>query len=97
MASVDDVTKLAALARLSVDTSTLEKFAKEFDAILAYVGQINELSIPAGAGRVLPAVRNVFREDGEPHAPHLYTEKVVAQFPEREGDYLSVKKIISHD
>lgn len=96
MASVDDVRKLAALSRLSVSDAELETFSKEFEGILSYVGQIDELSV-AGAGTERPALRNVMREDGEPHERGRYTKQLTAQFPEKDGDLLSVKQIISHD
>lgn len=96
MASKDDVAKLAALARLSVSESELETFAKEFDGVLAYVGQINELQVKDLKGEV-SRVRNVMREDGTPHESGRYTKQIVEQFPERDDDYLVVKKIISND
>lgn len=97
MASAEDVQKLAALARLTIPEEKLASFAKEFDAILAYVGTLDELSLPSSEKRTLPVVRNVFREDGEPHEAGKYTEKIVAQFPEKEGNSLKVKQIIVHD
>lgn len=97
MASAEDVKKLAALARIQVDDADLERFTKEFDSILAYVGQLESLNIDVKAAKAPPALRNVMREDGEPHEKGIYTEKLVAQFPEKEGDYLKVKQIISHD
>jgi aspartyl-tRNA(Asn)/glutamyl-tRNA(Gln) amidotransferase subunit C len=97
MASREDVQKLAALARIRVSDSELDTFVKEFDAILAYVGQLEKLSIDTKGGNVVPPLRNVFREDGEPHAKGEWTQKLAAQFPERKGDALSVKQIISHD
>ncbi len=97
MATIEEVKKLAALARVKVADADLEKFTKEFDAILAYVGQLEKLELPNGASGEKPALRNVMREDGAPHAPGAYTEKLAAQFPAREGDALSVKQIISHD
>lgn len=96
MATTEDVKKLAGLARIRVEDSELEKFTSEFDAILAYVGQLEKLELPDERGDK-PALRNVMREDGEPHAGGAYTEKLVAQFPAREGDALSVKQIISHE
>ena len=96
MATTEEVRKLAALARIRVEDAELEKFTREFDAILAYVGQLESLQLPASS-RQLPALRNVMREDGEPHKSGAYTEKIVAQFPAREGNALSVKQILSHD
>ncbi len=95
MASTEDVQKLAALARLSIPEDRLPKLAKEFDAILGYVSQLDELTVD----KRLPLLpyTNVFRADENPHKPGIYTEKIAEQFPAREGDYLSVKQIISHD
>lgn len=97
MATKAEVQKLAALARIRVEDAELEKFTKEFDAILAYVGQLEKLDLPQGAHAEKPPLRNVMRADGEPHAPGAYTEKLAEQFPARERDALSVKQIISHD
>lgn len=97
MATVEDVKKLAALARISVSDAELEKFTKEFDAILTYVGQLESLHLPDDLKGEKPALRNVMREDGEPHPAGLHTEKLAAQFSGRDGDALSVKQIIHHD
>lgn len=97
MATVEEVKKLAALARIRVSDAELEAFTKEFDAILAYVGQLEKLDLSSQSRAEIPALRNVMREDGEPHGSGIYTEKLVEQFPAREGDALSVKKIISHE
>lgn len=95
-ATPEDVRRLASLARVSVPDEDLARFAAEFDAILAYVGKLDELDLPEQDASV-PPVRNVLREDGEPYETGTWTERVVAQFPQREGDSLSVKKILSHD
>lgn len=97
MASADEVKKLAALARISIPEEKLAAFASEFDGILAYVGRLDELSLPARSERAVPAVRNVMREDGEPHEAGKYTRALTEQFPERAGDHLKVKQIISYD
>jgi aspartyl-tRNA(Asn)/glutamyl-tRNA(Gln) amidotransferase subunit C len=86
---------LAALARIRVEDAELEKFTREFDAILAYVGQLEKVDLPS-AGEEKPALRNVMRADGEPHTPSAYTEKLAEQFSAREGNALSVKQILSH-
>ena len=96
MATAADVKKLAALARISISEKDLGRFTKEFDEILAYVSQLEKLNVKKDAKRV-PPLHNVMREDGEPRAPGAYTEKLVAQFPEKEGNALKVKQIISHD
>lgn len=97
MATVEEIRKLAALARIKIDDAALPAFASELDAIIAYVGQLEKLNLPEDLKGEKPALRNVMREDGEPHASGIYTEKLVAQFPTREGNALSVKQIIAHD
>lgn len=97
MATMEEVQKLAVLARIKLGDAELEKFTSEFDAILAYVDTISSVEAPQGeALRRGQALRNVMRADGTPHAPGAYTEKLAAQFPAREGDALSVKQIIQH-
>ena len=95
MASADDVKKLAALARIDIPESDLERFSKEFDGILTYVGQLNALEV--SKEKHPSVVRNVLREDGVPHEGGLHTSGVTNAFPDREGNALKVKQIISHD
>lgn len=97
MVTPDEVKKLAALARISVPDAELPRFVKEFEGVLAYVGQLEKLSVATDDAGSLPPLRNVFRRDDEPHAKGEWTEKLAMQLPEREGDALKVKQIISHD
>lgn len=95
-ATAEDVKRLATLARVDVDDADLTRFANEFDSILTYVGKLDELTLPE-AGRNLSVVRNVLRVDETPYESGTWTERIVEQFPAKEGNSLSVKKIISHD
>lgn len=95
-ATPEDVQRLAVLARIDVAEDELARFASEFDSILAYVGKLDELTLPE-SDRNVSSVRNVLREDAGAYEPVTWTERIVAQFPEKEGNSLSVKKIISHD
>jgi aspartyl-tRNA(Asn)/glutamyl-tRNA(Gln) amidotransferase subunit C len=95
-ATPEDVKRLAALARIEVPQADLARFAAEFDGILSYVGKLDELELP-DTGRDLSKVRNVLREDANPLPAGMWTEALTAQFPEKEGNALKVKQIISHD
>lgn len=97
MATTEDVQKLAALARIKIEGAELEKFTSEFDAILAYVGQLESLELPSDLKGEKPPLRNVMRADDTPHTTGVYTERLAEQFPSREGDALSVKQIITHE
>jgi aspartyl-tRNA(Asn)/glutamyl-tRNA(Gln) amidotransferase subunit C len=96
MATTEEVKKLAALARIRIEDKELEKFTREFDAILAYVGQLEKLDL-SGEKETKPPLRNVMREDGEPNAAGMYTKKIVEQFPASKDNALVVKQIISHE
>jgi aspartyl-tRNA(Asn)/glutamyl-tRNA(Gln) amidotransferase subunit C len=93
MATTEEVRKLAALARIKVEDTELEKFTREFDAILAYVETVSTVEI-SSAEEEKSLLRNVMRADGEPHTTGRYTEKIVEQFPTKEGNALSVKQIL---
>ncbi len=98
MKGTEEVARLAALARLSIGGEEQERFAKEFESIIAYVDTLSGLSVDLGEGRdgAVPAT-NVFRADEHPYPAGAFTEAITAQFPKREGDSLAVKQIISHD
>ncbi len=96
MASAEEVKKLASLARIAVSEEELPKFTKEFEAILAYVGQLEKLDLPKDL-KAAPVLKNVMRKDENPTEAGAWTKKMVDAFPEKEGDYLVVKQIISHD
>lgn len=95
MATPEEVQKLAGLARIKVPEERLSTLVSEFDQILQYIDQLTALEV----GEVTPLLpyENVLRADGEPHGKGVWTDALVAQFPERDGNYLSVKQIISHD
>ncbi len=88
-----DVEHLAGLARIAVSDTEKEVLRHDLEEILAYVSQIKQvesekLKVESGD------LRNVMREDGEPHEPGMFTEDLLAQAPAREGNRISVKKIL---
>jgi Asp-tRNA(Asn)/Glu-tRNA(Gln) amidotransferase C subunit len=38
--------------------------------------------------------RNAFREDENPHETGKYTESIIKNAPEKEGNYVKVRKIL---
>ena len=94
----DKVLALAKLARIEISDTEAESLSKEFDAILGYVGEIKKIADPSppspklGEGK--GGVYNVMREDENPHESGIYTEKILNEAPDREGDYIRVKKIL---
>jgi aspartyl/glutamyl-tRNA(Asn/Gln) amidotransferase C subunit len=93
---VETVERLARLARISIPEDKKESLAAEFESVLAYIAQLDELNIEVGSTPRVPPLHNVFRKDGEPNERGEYTEAIIAAFPAKDGTSLSVKKIISH-
>lgn len=91
--TTEEVKKLAALSRIKLTEEEERGLAGEIDSILGYVAEINKLdldNVPSAEGDR----RNVLREDNDANAPGAYTEKLLALSPDRDGDYIKVKKIL---
>lgn len=96
--SVGRVPALASLARIAIPTERMPVLEKEFDAIISYIDQLQglEARVETSTPKIMP-LKNVFREDRNPHDARTFTERITKAFPKRDGDALSVRKIISHD
>jgi aspartyl-tRNA(Asn)/glutamyl-tRNA(Gln) amidotransferase subunit C len=93
MAHDIDIKNLAALARIDIDSSEAENLEKDVASILGYVEQVQTVQVTAVESSV-GEVYNILREDGEPHQSGMYTETLLREVPERQGDYVKVKKIL---
>ncbi len=93
--NAEKVLKLANLSRIRISPEEAEKLSKEFDVILQYVGEVKGVTTnnrPPTTDSF--PIRNVMREDGEGHESGIHTEALLSAAPEREGNYLKVKKIL---
>lgn len=91
------VLKLAGLSRIKLSEEEAESLSHEFEAILKYVGEVKEVGKLSKLDKLNKEdfpTRNVMRSDSEGHESGLYTEKILAEAPEREGSYIKVKKIL---
>jgi len=88
-----DVKALAKLARLELSESEITKLESEIPAILTFVEQIQAADMSGGT--VSPALRNVMREDGNPHESGIYTERLLEAAPARKGNRFMVKQVVS--
>ena len=94
----EDVLELGEMARIKLTDEEVEKFTTEIDSILGYVSAINDIVADYGAlTKKVGPVHNVFREDEVTNTPGEYTEAITAAFPDKEGPYLKVKKILNQD
>lgn len=89
--NTEDVKKLAELSRLSLSQEELDSYQKGFDQILEYLDSIKKVNIQhEGAFFV---TRNVVREDEDTDSS-VNTDDLVAAAPQRDSNYIKVKKII---
>lgn len=96
---IEDIKKLADLARIDVSEEEMATIAKDFDPILAYVGQVQEALKIVGQGNGDKKsedyfLHNVMREDVVTNKRAEYTDKILADAPDTEGGYLKVKQIL---
>lgn len=90
----EEIKKIANLARLEISEEESEKMAGQIDSILHYVDQIAEADVKDDGSRVEnAAVRNVLRDDAEPHESS-HTEDLLEEAPETKDGFIKVKKIL---
>jgi aspartyl-tRNA(Asn)/glutamyl-tRNA(Gln) amidotransferase subunit C len=97
MISEKDVEKLAELARIKIEDSEKKELTKEIDSILTYVDQIKKATVDMDYTPVSGAVHNVAREDAPITTSPEDREALLDEAPDREGDFIAVKKIIAQD
>lgn len=91
--TLEEVKKLANLARLKVSDEEASKLQGELGAILNYVGQINTLLTDAD---IVPThtVSNVLRSDVAIESTTDTKELIMKDAPDTLDGYVKVKKII---
>lgn len=90
---LDDIKKLAIMARVDASDEELTELAHDFDPILAYVGQVQEVTISTDQ-KPQYFVENVMREDIATNTTGTFTEKMIEQMPDSEKGFLKVKQIL---
>jgi aspartyl-tRNA(Asn)/glutamyl-tRNA(Gln) amidotransferase subunit C len=87
------VRRIAALARIRVEESEVEKLQAELNGILGWIEQLNEVNVDGvepltGGARMALKMRDDVVTDGG------YPDKVLANAPERIGDFYAVPKVV---
>ena len=92
--SVDDVRKVAKLARLNLPDDKIATYTGQLESILGYVSQLEQVDT-TGVPETTRAVEvtNVTRQDGVDPTP--VREEILNQAPQREGDFFRVPKILA--
>jgi len=96
MMHLEDIKKLAELARLDMTDEEMLGMAHDFDSILGYVGQIQEVSGSLNEDKRSDEfiTHNIMREDVVSNSGGEYRDDIVKQFPEKQDGYLKVKQIL---
>lgn len=97
MITVKEIESLAALARIKLDDSEKQGLTKEIDSILAYVDQIKKATVDMDYTPLPGAVHNIFRDDTIQPISAGDREGILNEAPDREGEFVAVKKIIAQD
>lgn len=96
---IEDVKKLAEMARIDMDEVEMGEIATDFDSILAYVSQVqeaaklNNIQTHTGAQEDY-FLSNVMRDDVVTNKSGEYTEKILNNAPDTENGFLKVKQIL---
>ena len=91
----NEVLKLAKLARIEIGDEEAESLTQEIGSILNYISEIKSADVSGVEVKAEDFIlKNVFREDIEPHKTGEFSEAILSQAPSREGNYFKVKKIL---
>ncbi len=94
MISGDDVQKLADLARIELSTAEKEALTNDLGTILSFVDELKSAPIETDAHAVVGTPYNVMRPDGSPHEGGTFTDALLENAPDRDGNHIRVKNIL---
>lgn len=90
--SIDEVNRIAKLARLSFNDNEKQKLQQELSAILDYVDQLKQVESKAVPEQEDPDAVNLMRDDVVEVTTE--SEEFLAQAPSRQGNFIKVKSIL---
>ncbi len=91
--SIDDIERLAKLARIKLSNEEKEKFGEQMSSILDYVDQIKEVDTSMVKEKThLKGLNNAFRNDQVTASCEV--KKSIDQFPDKAGNLNKVKAVM---
>jgi len=88
-----DIRALAKLARVEISDAEVETLEREIPNILAFIDTVQRAVVVPIAES--PEHRTVMRSDDTPHEGGMYTETLLDAAPQRVGNRIAVKQVIS--
>ena len=92
MITRDEIKNLAGLARIEMTDAEMDAMAHDFEAILGYVDQVNQVVLPEVSEK--PLRLNVTRADENATASETYSGKMLAGAPDAQDGFYKVQKIL---
>ncbi len=97
MITTAELEHLAVLSRIKLTEEDKKSLIKEFDSILGYIDQLKKVDVSLNAEGRIGAVKNVMRPDEVQSTSKEDIERLLNEAPDREGDFIAVKKILGAD
>ena len=91
----EDIIQLGNLVRIKLSESEEETFNQEISSILEYVSTVKNITADSENAEPKVGARfNVLRDDIITNEPGFFSEALLQAMPDREGQFMSVKKIL---
>jgi len=87
------VRRIATLARIHVEEDELPRLQAELNGILGWIEQLNEVNVD-GVEPLTGAVQMALKMREDVVTDGGYPDKVLANAPERAGDFYAVPKVV---
>jgi len=87
------VRRIAALARIRVEDDELARLQSELNGILGWIEQLNEVNVE-GVEPLTGAAHMALKMRADEVTDGGYPEKILANAPERIGEFFAVPKVV---
>lgn len=91
---VKTIEYVANLARINIDESEKDSLVKDLVGVLGYVDQIQLIAKNIKDADIDYTLKNVASIDDYSNEQGIFTDSILNEAPGREGDYVSVKKVL---
>ncbi len=97
MITTKELEHLAKLSRIKLTESDKKSLVKEFDSILNYVDQLKKVEVSLDVSARVGAIKNITRPDIVANISAEDRDRLLNEAPDREGDFIAVKKMITQE
>jgi len=92
--SIEEIEKIATLARLSLTEEEKNRYAEQLSEVLGYIDMLNEVDTSQVEETCqVTGLSDIVRKDEAIPSSEEKRKKLIAQFPDKMGDLLRVKAV----